>query len=66
MDHRDCGAYKVFLSAALKGDPAKESVVHAVQLRKLGTMVRKRHPDLEVELLLMALDGSVEPVAIAA
>ncbi|WP_247893489.1 carbonic anhydrase [Azospirillum endophyticum] len=63
MDHRDCGAYKVFLGMDLSPDPAKESEVHGQYLSKLKTMVRERHPDLEVELLLMGLDGKVEKLA---
>lgn len=63
IDHRDCGAYRVFLGQDLKGDKAKETEVHAEQLRKLAALVKERHPELEVELLLMALDGTVEPIA---
>lgn len=66
MDHRDCGAYKVFLGADLAGDPAKETQVHGEQLRKLGALVKKNHPDLEVELMIMDLKGKVEPVSLAA
>lgn len=62
MDHRDCGAYKVFLGMDLKDDRAKETAVHAEHLRKLGALVKEKHPDLEVELLIMALDGTVEKV----
>ena len=63
MDHRDCGAYKVFLNADLKDDPVKEAAVHGEMLSKLGGMIREKHPDLEVELLLMALDGTVQKIA---
>ncbi|MBP2232031.1 carbonic anhydrase [Azospirillum agricola] len=63
MDHRDCGAYKVFLGLDLKGDAAKEADVHGQYLARLKAMVTERHPDLEVELLLMGLDGQVEKVA---
>ncbi|QCO17677.1 hypothetical protein D3869_21015 (plasmid) [Azospirillum brasilense] len=67
MDHRDCGAYRVFLgtdlAADLMADPEKETAVHAEQLRALGAAIKERHPDLKVELLLMALDGSVESIA---
>ena len=61
MDHRDCGAYRVFLGKDLKDDA--EKALHAEMLNKLGALVRQKHPDLEVELLLMALDGSVETIA---
>lgn len=63
MDHRDCGAYRVFLNEDIAADPQKETAVHAEQLRALGAAIKERHPDLEVELLLMALDGSVESIA---
>ncbi|WP_114858835.1 carbonic anhydrase [Azospirillum brasilense] len=63
MDHRDCGAYRVFLGTDLVADPEKETAAHAEQLRALGAAIKARHPDLEVELLLMALDGSVETIA---
>ncbi len=66
MDHRDCGAYRVFLNQDLAGDKAKETAVHAEQLRTLAGMIKQKHPDLEVELLLMSLDGSVEPVTLTA
>ncbi|MBP2297479.1 carbonic anhydrase [Azospirillum picis] len=64
MDHRDCGAYKVFLGMDLSPDPTREAEVHGQYLAKLKTMVRERHPDLEVELLLMGLDGQVEKLAV--
>ncbi|WP_207481846.1 carbonic anhydrase [Arenibaculum pallidiluteum] len=63
MDHRDCGAYRVLLGQDLKEDRAHEAAVHGEVLHRLGQRIRDRHSDLEVELLLMALDGSVEKVA---
>jgi carbonic anhydrase len=63
LDHRDCGAYKTILGEDLAPDPAKEMRVHAKQLTALRTAIRKRHANLQVELLLMALDGTVAPVA---
>lgn len=63
MDHRDCGAYKVVLGEDFAKNPAKETAAHATQLKTLGGMIRKQHPKLEVELLLMALDGKVEVIA---
>ncbi len=62
MDHRDCGAYKVVLGEDFAQDPAKETEVHARQLQSLRKAILKKHPKLEVELLLMALDGSVETI----
>ena len=62
LDHRDCGAYKEFLGEDLVENPEREMMVHAEYMRKLGKIIKKRHTDLEVELLLMALDGSVKRV----
>jgi hypothetical protein len=63
MDHRDCGAYTVILGKDLAKDPKEEFAVHAAQMRALKADIAVRHPDLTVQLLLMGLDGKVEPVA---
>ena len=63
MDHRDCGAYKVLLGEDFSKDRAKETAVHAEKLRELRTRINAKHPKLEVELLLMNLDGTVEKIA---
>jgi carbonic anhydrase len=62
MDHRDCGAYKVILVEDLTKDPAKEKAVHASQLTQLAKLIKDKYPKLEVELLLMSLDGKVEVI----
>ncbi|MFL6285667.1 MAG: carbonic anhydrase [Pyrinomonadaceae bacterium] len=62
MDHRDCGAYKLILGEDFAKDPKKETEAHAVQLRRLGGLIKERHGELEVELLLMSLTGKVERV----
>lgn len=63
LDHRDCGAYRVILGEDLADDPARELEVHAERMMALRDAIRASHPSLEVELLLMALDGSVTPIA---
>jgi carbonic anhydrase len=63
MDHRDCGAYKVILHKDLAGDPPAERTLHAEMLNRLGGQIHDKHPKLEVELLLMALDGQVDKIA---
>jgi len=63
MDHRDCGAYKVILGEDFAKDPAKENKVHSEKLKELAKLIKKQHPKLEVELLLMSLDGKVESIA---
>ena len=63
VDHRDCGAYKTILGEDLAKDPSRETTVHGTQLKALREQIKKKHAALEVELLLMALDGKVEAVA---
>ena len=63
IDHRDCGAYKAILGEDLAAEPKHEFDVHARQLRALRAEVGRRHPDLQVQLLLMALDGRVDTIA---
>ena len=62
MDHRDCGAYKVILGAEHAQDPGVEKDTHAAQLKVLRGMINEKYPKLEVETLLMSLDGKVETV----
>jgi hypothetical protein len=51
-------------SAPLTVDtPQKETSAHAQQLRQLRATIKEKHPQLKVETLLMALDGSVERLA---
>ncbi len=63
MDHRDCGAYKEILGKDLAANPKEEFDVHATQMRALRADIGRKHPKLDVQLLLMALDGKVESVA---
>jgi len=62
MDHRDCGAYKVLLGTEHTEDPDVEKDTHARRLGKLQAMILEKYPQLEVETLLMGLDGKVETV----
>ena len=62
MDHRDCGAYKVILGAAHAKTPETERAAHARQLATLKTRIHQHAPALQVETLLMGMDGSVETV----
>ena len=62
IDHRDCGAYKVILKADFAKDPMLEENVHAKYLRDLQQAIRKKYPKLEVETLLMSLDGTVQTI----
>ena len=60
LDHLDCGAYRTFLGEAAVKDPKTEHATHDGYLRRLKGEIRKRHPDLQVEIGIMALDGKVE------
>jgi carbonic anhydrase len=60
LDHRECGSYRVIFGTNLSGDDEKAQ--HAIELRRLAREIRDNYPSLEVEKLLMALDGSVETV----
>lgn len=63
IDHRDCGAYKALLGSDLAKDPVAETRHHGEQLRRFRAEVQTRQAGLEIETLLMALNGSVERVA---
>ena len=63
MDHRDCGAYKVFLGPDVAKDAATERATHVAELHKLRAEIGRRRPGLAVELLLMDLAGRVETIA---
>jgi hypothetical protein len=62
MDHRDCGAYRVILGEDFAKNPAKETEIHAAKLRELQKRIKQGYPSLDVELLLMGLDGKVEAI----
>lgn len=63
LDHRDCGAYKVILGKAHLADADTERATHAEHLQRLREQILERYPALQVETLLMALDGTVEVVS---
>jgi carbonic anhydrase len=63
IDHRDCGGYKLLLGPGHAKDRATETAAHAAELGKLRAAIKARNPALEVETLLMALDGTVEALA---
>ena len=60
MDHRDCGAAKIAYGAAKVANPQAETETHKTALLQFRKEVAKRHPKMQVELGLMALDGKVE------
>lgn len=61
LDHRDCGAYRVFLKQdGVEKDRAKENKVHLEQMNALAETIQKKYPQLEVELAIIDLEGKVE------
>jgi hypothetical protein len=66
IDHRDCGAYKLAFNADLAQDPQAETEIHTAELTALRANIEDRYPTLEVELFLMALDGTVQPIGLKA
>ncbi|HLI21672.1 MAG TPA: carbonic anhydrase [Stellaceae bacterium] len=61
LDHRECGSCRVIFGTNLAGD--EEKAQHARELHRLAREIHATHPALEVETLLMSLDGSVETIA---
>lgn len=59
LDHRDCGAYKMILGEAAVKDADTELKSHVKQLYAVRSAILTRHPHMEVEIGLMALDGTV-------
>jgi len=62
IDHRDCAACKAFVTPTCGQDPEAELKLHTIMLNKLADEIKTREPGLDVELLLMDLDGSVEQI----
>lgn len=63
IDHRDCGACKAFVGQTCADERERETVIHMIWMEALADEIRTREPDLEVELLLMDLDGTVEEIS---
>lgn len=59
IDHRDCGAAKIAYGPDSIATPQKEDATHHMVLAEFRKEVFQHHPNLKVETLLMALDGSV-------
>ncbi len=63
LDHLDCGAYRVFLGDDAVKTRQAEHLAHDGYLRRLKAEIGRRHPDLQVEIGIMSLDGKVETLA---
>jgi len=62
IDHRDCGAYKLALGKDFGQLPDEETQIHTKVMTDFRDMVKAKQPNVEVELLLMWLDGHVQPI----
>ncbi len=63
IEHRDCDIYRMALKADFSADPLLEKNIHAKYLRDLSQAITKTYPKLEVEMLLMSLDGTIQTVS---
>jgi len=63
IDHRDCGAAKIAYGDASIATPEIETETHRKAMGEFRKAVGELQPQLKVETLLMALDGSVIALA---
>jgi hypothetical protein len=62
VDHRDCGAFKLVFGKDYGKLPDEETQIHTKVMTDFRDLVKKKQPNLDVELLLMHLDGHVQPI----
>ena len=60
MNHRDCGAATMAYGAAAVKDKSTETATHKAALMEFRKQVGEKQPKLQVELHLMAVDGTVD------
>lgn len=63
LDHQDCGAYANKIDPALSQDPEREQQVHTDYLSRAYWAIRKRYPELNIELYFVTLDAQVKPIS---
>ena len=66
VNHRDCGAFKLVYGKDYGKLPDEETEIHTRVMLDFKSMVQRKQPNIEVELLLMWLDGHVQPIGDAA
>jgi len=64
VNHRDCGAFKLIYGKDFGQLPEEETQIHTKVMTEFRDLVKKKQPNIEVELLLMWLDGHVQPIGI--
>ena len=62
IDHRDCGACKVFVDPNCSSNQTRELQLHANAMADLANEIRRRQPALDIELTLMDLNGQVDRI----
>ncbi|OBJ80973.1 hypothetical protein A9W97_26475 [Mycobacterium gordonae] len=62
VNHRDCGAVQIAYGPDAISTPERETATHERILGTFREETLRRHPGIDVETWLMALDGSVEQV----
>jgi len=62
LDHQDCGAYASKIDPELSSDQEREQQVHGDYLNRAYWEIRKRYPDIKVELYFVTLNAEVTPV----
>jgi carbonic anhydrase len=65
IDHRDCGAFTLALGADAVATPEKELHAHTQAIGAFVRQVHRRHPTLQTQGYLMALDGTAEAIVAA-
>lgn len=62
LDHQDCGAYASKIDSQLSQDREREQQVHADYLNRAYGKIKKRHPELGVELYFVTLNAEVQAI----
>jgi hypothetical protein len=62
VDHRDCGAFKLAFGKDFGALLDEETEIHTKVMTDFRDQMTTRQPSIEVELLLMWLDGHVQPI----
>ncbi|MBE9191271.1 carbonic anhydrase [Gloeocapsopsis crepidinum LEGE 06123] len=62
LDHQDCGAYARKIDLELSNDREREQQVHADYLNRAYWEIRKRYPDINIELYFVTLNAEVQSV----
>lgn len=62
INHRDCGAFKLAFGKDYGQAPDEETEIHTKVMTDFKDAVKRKHPSIEVELLLMWLDGHVQTI----